>query len=209
MEKFGYVPPPVPEGVQPVDLMASSVAGPVREPADNERVLCVNRGRNVIVDTFDARHVEIPAGHFYIEYGAAKHFQRRNIVPGTKNITGGQYVSWLGIVGVNDEAACRMFTDEELIAFGERVEAIERGSDHGFGADVKIVPTNAVRASSPTLGMGALGGNGRGAVGIDATQQASSHAEAAATAVLEKPAESETRAAEAEARGERGGRRGR
>jgi len=192
-----YVPPAPPEGVEPVDLMATSTAGPVKEPAPNERVLCINRGRKVLTDTFDARHLEIPSGPFYIEYAAAKHLQARLIVPGTKNITSGGYVSYIGIRGIDPEALCEPFTDEELERYGEAHEAIDRSEDHGFGRDVKTVPTNAVRAASPTLG------TGRGQAGIDASAQATPEAEAAAAEVLAPPTESATRDDAAEAAGAR------
>lgn len=194
MEKFGYVKPQLPQGVTPIDLTASASTGPVREPAENERVVCINRGRTRLLDTFDARHIEIPPGLFEIEYGAAKHLQRRLIVPGTKNITSNEYVSYIGILGVNDDASCEPFTDEQLEVYGEKVEAIDRGFDHGFGG-VKLVPTNAVRAASPTLGMGGR----RGSDGIDASAQATPGAEEAAAAVLSRPTESATREAETEA----------
>jgi hypothetical protein len=53
------------------------------------------------------------------------------------------------------------------------------------------------------MGLGGIAG--RAPVGIDATQQFSDGAAAAASAVLEKPAESATREAEREAATERGG----
>jgi hypothetical protein len=194
--------------VVPVDLSLTNATGPVREPSDNERVLCINRGDKVLEDTFDARHVKIPPGHFEIEYAAAKHFQRRLIVKGTKHATpGGEYASFIGIIGVNPPEMCEPFTSDVLRAAEATPEALARGEDYGFGATVTIVPTNAVRASSPTLG-GTLGG-GRGRAGIDATQQASPEAEAAAAAVLEPPTESATREAEAEATVERAGGRAR
>ncbi len=202
-KQYGYTPVEPPEGIRPVDLMASTTAGPVREPAPTERVLCLNRGRRPIEDTFDARHLEMPPGYFYIEYAAAKHFQERNIVPGTKSaVVGGAYVSWISICGVNPPEMCQPFTDEELAEFGEAVEAIDRRADYGFGSGVKVVPTSRVRAASPMLGM--QRGPGAG-VGIDATQQATEDAAAAATAVLEPPAESATREDAAEAAAVRAG----
>lgn len=199
MEKqYGYVKPQLPEGVQPVDLTVSASAGPVREPAENERVVCINRGRKPLVDTFDARHYEIPAGFFEIEYGAAKHLQRRLIVPGTRNITSNEQVSWIGILGVNPPELCEPFTDEQLAIYGENVEAIARDVDHGFGREVRVVPTNAVRASSPTIGMG---GRSRTDVRIEGNDGSA----ASAADVLAQPTESATRDAQAEARSARRG----
>ena len=196
-----YVSPTPPEGVTPADLMASSTKGPVREPANNERVLCINRGNRVLQETFDGRHFEIPPGHFYIEYEAAKHTQRRQIVPGTKNPEGGPtaYLSFIGIVGVDDPSRCEPFTPEELAAFGEKVEAIDRGAlSNATDRATKVIPTNVARAHSPTLGVG----GGRGAQrGIDVSAQATDAAAAAASDVLAPPAESDTRADAAEAAG--------
>lgn len=199
-KQFGYTMPHPPEGVQPADLMSTTTSGPVKEPADEEKVLCINRGRRPLVDTFDARHVEMPAGFFYIEYGAAKHFQRRLIVPGSKNLADGGYVSWIGICGVNHADQCEPFTDEELERFNESIEAIDRSQDYGLGKEVKPVRTNAIRASSPSLGVQRGPGS---KVGIDVSAQASPEATAAAAAVLEPPADNDAREEAAEARAER------
>lgn len=204
MEKqLGYVMPHAPEGVTPADLMSTTSSGPVREPAEDEKVLCINRGREVLIDQFDSRHVEIPPGLFYIEYAAAKHFQRRLIVKGTKNLSSGAYVSYIGIQGVNAPELCEPFTDAQLEKWGESFEAVDRSADYGLGRDVTPVSVNGVRASSPMLGMQQRGpGSSRG---IDVSEQASEVASAAAAAVLEPSAESDTRAAAAEAASERGG----
>lgn len=193
-----YVPPTVEDGEEVVDLMRSSTRGPVKEPAPNERVLAINRGRRVLHETFDAHHFEIPASSkFYIEYGAARHAQARQIVPGTRNATDGSYRSFIGIIGVDPPELCEPFTNEELAKMGEAVEAIDRSQDHGFGKEVKVLPTAIAQAASPSLGVG------RGQAGIDASVQASDAASAAAESVLDTPLESATRADAAEAAGGR------
>jgi len=204
MQGTGYVRPTLPPDVVVNDLSASSSRGPVREPAPDERVLCINRGNKTLVDTFDGIHREIPPGYFEIEYAAAQHHQRRLIVPGTKNIEQGGYVSYIGILGVNDDALCQPFTDEELQQFGEAVEAIDRSALTGSESKVEVIKTSRARAASPTLGAGRGGRRG-----IDVSAQATPEAEAAAAGVLDPPTESATREAENDAAREAGGRRSR
>lgn len=201
----GYELPQAPDGEPVVDLSAAVSKGPVREPANTDIVLCINRGNRVLQETFDGRHFEIPPGHFRIEYEAAKHAQRRQLVPGTKNESGG-YVSFIGILGVNDDSACQPFTQEELARFGEAVEAIDRGAmSNPADRATKLVSTASARAASPTLGIGGRGGPG--SRGIDTSAQANDTAADAAAHVLDAPAESDTRVAESEAASERGGRK--
>jgi hypothetical protein len=159
------------------------------------RVLCINRGQKPLTDQFDGNHITIPAGYFETEFGAALHFQRRLIVPGTRNLEVGGFVSWIGILGSvdgkikhDDEHNCEPFSDEELLAFGERIEAIDRGDD----ARVKVVRTSAARA-------GFIGGGARKGVQVDASSQANEAAAEAAEHIFEPSEESATREALAEA----------
>src|SRR5687768_6306206 len=65
-------------------------------------VYCINRGRKVLKVTFNGEHLEIPPGKFRTEYGAAQHMQKHLIVPGTRNVEVGGYVSWIAILGNDD-----------------------------------------------------------------------------------------------------------
>jgi hypothetical protein len=158
-------------------------------------VLCLNRGNRVLHETFNAEHYQIPPGKFRMQYGAAVHCQRRQVVPGTRDIEGHGFRSFIAIYGVDAEADCVPFTDAELQAFGEKVEAIDRSAmANPADRDVTTIPTARARAALGSFGMA-----GKGKVGIDASAQATPEAEEAAAHVLEPPAESATREAEAEA----------
>jgi hypothetical protein len=154
----------------------------------NAPVLCINRGRKTLLDTFNANHIEIPPGHFITEYEAAQHFRERLIVPGTKNLEVGGFVSWIGILGTTDgriavdaEALCQPFTDEELQAFGEKVEAIDRNAFSDPRArNVAVVRTSAAHAASAQHGIRPQ---------IDASAQVSEQAREAAEHVFEPPTE--------------------
>jgi hypothetical protein len=166
--------------------------------APDTPVICINRGRKVLQETFNARHVQIPPGHFRTEYGAALHFQKRLIVPGTRNLEQGGYVSFIGILGsengrnkVDDESRCVPFTDVELQKCGEQVEGLDRSALDGSARDVKLIPTSIARASSRNQGASLR-------PQISASEQASPGALEAADHVFEPPAESDTRAAEQE-----------
>lgn len=158
-------------------------------------MICINRGRTPLKEMFDARACDIPPGYFKVEYGAAKHFQTRLIVPGTRNLEVGGYVSYIGILGtedgqikVDDEANCQPFTDEELQTFGVKVEGIDRSSVEGSGRDVTLIRTATARAMSRSQGAGLK-------PQISANEQASPGAEEAAAHIFDPPAESDTRAA--------------
>jgi hypothetical protein len=167
--------------------------------AHDTPVICINRGRNTLDDTFNARHVTIPPGYFRTEYGAALHFQKRLIVPGTRNLEQGGYVSFIGILGsengknkVDDESRCTPFTDEELTKFGEKIEGIDRDALGGNAKDVQVIPTSIARAQSRNQSASMR-------PQISADEQATPEAAAAAAHVFEPPTESATREAEAEA----------
>lgn len=169
----------------------------------SETVLCINRGRTTLTDTFDAVHLEIPPGLFHVRYDAAQHIQRRLIVPGTRNLEVGGYQSFIGILGSADgrikldaDEFCRPFTDEELRGFGERLEAVDRTALSN-PADRAVVPisTAAARAASLTQGVGGATHRPQ----IDTGTQASDLAREAADHVFDPPETSDTAEAEAEA----------
>jgi len=161
-------------------------------------VLCINRGRKPLLDTFDGRHVQMPAGHFTLEFDAASHFHRRLIVPGTRSLVSAEsYTSFIGIYGTVDgrvkfhsEKDCEPFTDEQLERWGERLEGLDRSEmPNRADREVTAVATGAVAASMHRASR----------PGIDVSAQATADAEAAAAEVLAPPTESATREAEHEA----------
>lgn len=159
-------------------------------------VVCLNRGRVPLETTFDGNHIPIPVGHFVTEWGAAQHMKDRLIVPGTRNLQVGGFVSWIAVLGSEDQRIavdkpedCLPFTDEELQAFGESIEGLSReGRDQ-----LQPVRVQQARAMSRTQGVG--GGLPRPS--IDAGQQVTEAAAEAAEHVFDPPDESATREAEA------------
>lgn len=91
-------------------------------------VLCIHRGRHVLVDKFDGIDYRIEPGRFITTYGAAKHFQDRAVIPGTRNPEMGNQQSYIGIIGVDSEADCLPLTDDEVERFGAAREAIDRSA---------------------------------------------------------------------------------
>lgn len=192
---MGFDIPAGPIAVLSVEQQASKSA---IDPS--EMVICINRGRRVLEDTFNAEHVKIHPGLFQTQYGAALHFQRRLIVPGTRSAEHkNTYTSFIGILGTADQRIavdtsdkCRPFTEAELHLMSEQVEAIDRGAiSDPAGRSVTLISTSAARAASGSLGGQPL------STGVDGSVQVSDLAREAATHALEPPTESETRNAEA------------
>ena len=189
----------MPDTSQVANLMVERLNETSLKP--DSPVICINRGRKVLKDMWDGNPVEIPPGHFRTEYGAAQHFQRRLIVMGTRNLEVGGYVSWISILGSDDGRVpvdkpedCEPFTDEELQAFGEKIEAIDRSAfSNPADRDVRLLRTSRVAAASPSYGHRPV---------IDASTQGSDGAAAAAAEVFTPPPTSATREAEAEAASE-------
>lgn len=149
-------------------------------------VIAINRGRKPLQFTFDANHIDLPAGgfdergeptgFFRIEYGAALHAQRHLIVPGTRNLEVGGFVSWIAILGSDDGRIkvdppdhCRPFTDEELSGYGEAIEGLSREGREGL----QPIALSTARAMSRSQGV-------KPQVEIDASRQASDAAAEAA-----------------------------
>lgn len=188
----------LPDGVRPVQLRTAILEQSTLLP--NSPVLCINRGRTVLKDTYDGIHVEIQPGYFETEYGAAQHFQRRLIVPGTRNLERGGYQSFIGILGSSDgrvrvdaEELCQPFTEDELLEMGQKIEAFERSED-----DKLTVKRVSGSMAGRTAMLGAHTGTARGTQ-ISADRQATPAAEERAAEVFAPPTSSDTREAEAEA----------
>jgi hypothetical protein len=180
-----YKTPEIPDGHHVADLVPEDAKA--NELNDQTIVTCLHRGRKPISDTFDGRHFTVPAGYVRMPYGQALHIQRRAIVPGTKNLEVGGFVSWLAIVGVDAPELCVPFTDEELVRFGEAVEAIDRSAmSDPADRDVTLMRTGAARAAMP--GQGLVGGpsmSGPRKPVIDGSVQATDAAREAAKHVME------------------------
>lgn len=105
-------------------------------------VLCVNRGREPLEDTFDSRHYIIQPGYFSVQLGAARHFKDRAVVPGSRNPETRFQASFISIIGVvqpvkdgfkvthpiDDVVQWDPFTDDECREYGHAVEALDRAS---------------------------------------------------------------------------------
>lgn len=92
-------------------------------------VTVINRGHATLVRMFDARNYAIrphTVGLHTMPYGAALHFQKHCVVQGTREFETGAQESYLGIIGVDQPAACEPFTVEECEQFGQRIEALSR-----------------------------------------------------------------------------------
>ena len=164
--------------------LSSSASNQSQTIRDSDLVLCINRGRKPLKETFDSAHHEIPVGYFKTEFGRALHYQRKLIVPGTRNIEVGGHVSFIGILGTDDGRVaydtpenCVPFTDEELTTFGERIEAIDR-SAFSSEADREVVPVK-------TRNLGGVRRGGSMKPNVDVSQQASEAAKEAAAHVFE------------------------
>lgn len=177
----------LPDGVEVASLLIERMNETSLKP--DSPVIVLNRGRKVMEMTFDGNHIPIPVGYFETEYGAALHFKERAVVPGTRNLEVGGFVSWFAIIGSSDGRVavdppemCQPFTDEELQAFGESIEAIDRKAMSGPDRNVVRVGTQAARAMSRSQGAAMR-------VAIDTTGQVSDAAAEAAAHVFEPPTE--------------------
>lgn len=92
-------------------------------------------------DTYDGNHYIIAPGYFMAPYGAALHFQRRAVVPGSRNPETGFQASFIAIIGVvegqpgggfkvlkavDDQVDWAPFTPEECAQYEVAFEAIDR-----------------------------------------------------------------------------------
>lgn len=196
-----YTPPELPTGTRITNLRKED--DKANELTPETMVTCINRGPLALVDMFDGQNYVIPPGHFMAPYGAALHFQRRQVVPGTR-IPGQGHKSWVSILGIDKAEVCLPFTDAELEAFGQAREAINREALPGADGQVQIIGTAGARAT--LAGEGLVGGfapvMGAGPQRPDLSVEGDTPAgREAAGHALERPGVSEARAEEAEARG--------
>lgn len=185
----------------PLNLLAEGETSAALKP--DSRVLCLNRGRRDLDSMFNGENKTIPAGLFVTEFREAQHFKDRLVVPGTRNLEVGGHVSWITILGSEDQRVLVdpvemhvPFTDEELQTFGEKIEAIDRSSVIGAGRNVTTMRTQTARAMSRSNFQGMR-------PQVDAGDQVSDAASEAADHVFEPPTEPlATRQAEHEAAAE-------
>lgn len=125
-----YQPPANLDRSKVVNLMPQFTVQAELDPTTP--VTCLNRGPKMLEDKHDGFDYQIPPhAVFEVSYAAALHLQKRLIVPGTKNpdatdTSMPQYVSWIGIYGIDPAGACEPFTDDELARFGEKTEGLNR-----------------------------------------------------------------------------------
>lgn len=90
----------LPEGTEVASLLIQRMNETSLKP--DSPVIVINRGRKPLEMTFDGNHIPIPVGYFETEYGAALHFKDRAVVPGTRNLEVGGFISWFSILGSSD-----------------------------------------------------------------------------------------------------------
>lgn len=149
-------------------------------------VLCINRGREPLEDTFNSRHYLIQPGYFSVQLGAAQHFKDRAVVPGSRNPETRWQASFIAIIGVvvpsregfkvvhpiDDPAQWDPFTDDECREYGHAVEALDRASMvDPIDSDVQLVPTRGQRNEDAKAQSRLKGGTGtkKGATRITGT----------------------------------------
>lgn len=119
--------PQLPDGVKIHDLTPATESRDALTP--ETPVVVINRGRETLVRKFDGRDYPLKPhteGLIKMPYGAALHFQRHCVVPGTRDVASGAEQSFIGILGVDPDEWCEPFTEEQCIGFGQAVEAIQR-----------------------------------------------------------------------------------
>lgn len=174
---------------------------------DNTPVLCIHRGRRNrlldgtdeihpqaarhkdgsrehyfvgdLKDTYDGRHYVIAPGYFSAEYGAALHFQRRAVVPGSRNPESGFQASFIAIIGlvepthdggfrvvrpVDPQEDWPPFTDGECQDYSVAGDALNRAEMvNPIERDVKTISVAERLTGMPQAPEGRLSRGGGGA----------------------------------------------
>lgn len=188
-----YTLPAVPPGETINQVMPESAEGLELTP---ERIVeVINRGREIVTEKWNGENYSFAPGRNHATYAVAAHAQNKAVVPGSRNVETGTYLSWLGITDIDPPEACVPFTDEEIASFKGKPEAVERK-----GTEVRLVGTAEARAKLPGQGAGRLtqagGGRSRRPVS-DGGQQASPQAEEAARLAMVPPVGGEAAAVSA------------
>jgi hypothetical protein len=180
-----YQPPDLPAGIKPKPLVPEHLHGVPLTP--DTIVTCIQRGTEPVHDKFDGKDYVIEPGYFSAPYGAARHFQTRAVVPGSRNPETGKQESFIGILSVDRPDRCEPFSEEQCQRFGLKVEAIAREELSSPSArQAHLESVNAIRARMPGA---AFGSTLRPE--IDLSAQASPEAEARAADALTPPAVNE------------------
>lgn len=109
-------------------------------------VVIMNRGLGEIRDTFDAQHYVIGPGptKYWVPYGAARHFQERCIIPGTRALGAGGFQSYIAILGVDPPELCEMFDLATFQRQQAHIEALDRRALDPDRQTAKPVATSAI-----------------------------------------------------------------
>jgi hypothetical protein len=166
-------------------------------------VLCIHRGRRTTIDgervhhpdaaryanmdreryfvgdykdTYDGRHYVIAPGYFRTTYGAALHFQKRAVVPGSRNPETNYQASFIAIIGIadvspsgglevvrpiDDKAQWAPFTDEECGVYEVAGDALDRESmTNPIEREVTVKSVNEAITGRPATASRVRGGGG-------------------------------------------------
>ncbi len=109
-------------------------------------VICMNRSRRDLKDTFDSQHYRIPPGptKFWVPYGAALHFKARLIQPGTRRGPS-SYDSLIAILGIDDPEDCEMLDAAVEADVMSRPEGLDRSILDPSRQSAKVLEVGAVR----------------------------------------------------------------
>jgi hypothetical protein len=127
-------------------------------------VFCINRGPFELRDMHNADpYVVPPSAVFQVSYATAQHLQKRLIVPGTRNpnpydASVPQFVSWIGIRGVDPDDQCVPFDEDFLDRYAGKSEGLNREGLSPVDRDVQIRRTGDLARGLPGLGLAPSGG---------------------------------------------------
>ncbi|MCC6989948.1 MAG: hypothetical protein IT181_13165 [Acidobacteria bacterium] len=149
-----YQFPELPAGQFPQSLVPEDQAGQ-KDLKPDTPVVIVNRGLGALRDKFDGRDYVIPPGPqtFLVPYGAALHFQKRNIVPGTRTLGEGGFESFIGILNIDSPENCLMLNDAEYAAAMSKPEGLDRSQLDPERQNVRALQTSAQRGQVAGQGM--------------------------------------------------------
>jgi hypothetical protein len=124
-----YIPPPL-EGAVPSLVPVDTDARTLRP---DTVVTCRHRGTRILLTQFNGDHYEIRPGLFQCRYDAARHFQARLIVPGTRQGLLGRggsvrAESYIGILGLDPPEKCAPLDPDAAAKADAASEAYDRST---------------------------------------------------------------------------------